>query len=181
MNCWSSTKTAFMGQMWFIGFCAKIIIAPLLEKYGRLNILKRLLIPMNIIAFQLQYLSGPYYFLRCLGFLLSGMARIKMFPYMLILSETVESKHSAQANTLFYMFIFTVLLSFCIYIEYVSKNAINFLHFINGLCLICAAIFYTISVESPLRQIIDGDEETAMKSLNYISRFNAFFSRKDAY
>lgn len=151
MNCWSSTKLALIGQMWFIGFCAKIVLAPLLDKYGHLNVLKRLLIPMNIVGYHLQYLSGSHYFLRCLGYFFAGMCRLKMIPCMLIVKESVESKHSAKATTFYWMFNFSVLLSFCIYIEYVSKNAIYFLHFMNGASLICAATFCAIAVESPLR------------------------------
>ena len=79
------------------------------------------------------------------------------------------------------MFVFSVLLSFTIYIEYVSKNAIWFLHFINGICLMSAAVFYAISVESPLRQLVNGNEEEAVMGLNYISRVNSFFARTEAY
>ena len=166
--------------MWFIGFCAKVVLAPLLEKYGHSIVLKRLLIPMNIVAFQLQYLPGSF-LLRCLGYLLAGLSRVKMIPLMLNLIDSVENKYSTYTTTFFWMFVFSVMLSFSIFMEYISRNAIYYLHLINGLSLICAAIFCSISVESPLRQIINGDETSAMKSLNYISRFNSFFSRKDPY
>jgi hypothetical protein len=51
MNCWTDSKTAFLAQMWFFGFLAKVLAAPLLERYGHQNFLKRVLIPLNIISF----------------------------------------------------------------------------------------------------------------------------------
>lgn len=34
MNCWSSSSIAFMCQLWFIGYFAKVVFTPLFEKYG---------------------------------------------------------------------------------------------------------------------------------------------------
>ena len=53
VNCWSDTSVAFLGQLWFVGFLAKILATPLLENYGYLYILKALIIPMNILSFNL--------------------------------------------------------------------------------------------------------------------------------
>jgi len=53
VNCWSETSIAFMGQLWFIGFLVKILATPLLEKYGYLCILKAIIIPVNILSFNL--------------------------------------------------------------------------------------------------------------------------------
>jgi hypothetical protein len=51
MNCWSDKKVAFMVQMWFFGFIAKIFAAPLLETFGHQVFLNWVLIPINIIGF----------------------------------------------------------------------------------------------------------------------------------
>lgn len=76
-------------QLWFIGFFLKIILAPLLEKYGHLSILKRLILPLNLICFSLMYLPNSY-FLRCLGFFFSGISRLKTIPFLLMLKEFSE-------------------------------------------------------------------------------------------
>jgi hypothetical protein len=135
---------------------------------------------MNIVAFNLQYLS-PSYKLRCLGFFLAGLARLKLIPFALILKENVETKYSSYATTFMYSFVFMVLFVFCTYVEYISKNAIWFLHFTNASSIICIIVFYSISVDSPLRLIRQGDERLAMQNLNYIARFNSFFTRKAPY
>jgi hypothetical protein len=55
MNCWPETQIAFLGQLWFIGFLVKILAAPLLEKYGHMNVVKKVIMPMNILSFTLIY------------------------------------------------------------------------------------------------------------------------------
>ena len=79
------------------------------------------------------------------------------------------------------MFVFTTIMVFCFYIEYVSKNAIYYLHFVNGISILCSVIIYAISVDRPLSAIRNGNEEEGKKSLNFISRFNAVFSRQEPY
>lgn len=136
--------------MWFFGFLFKSFAAPLLERFGHLTVLKRVLIPLNIISFQLQMFSNSY-FLICLGYLVTGLTKLKMIPLQTILRESVEVKHSAAAVTFLYMFVFTIIVVFCVYIEYVSKNAIWFLHYTNGISIFAGVLFCAISVESPLR------------------------------
>jgi hypothetical protein len=88
VNCWSETSIAFMGQLWFIGFLVKILATPLLEKYGYLCILKAIIIPVNILSFNLQYLPNSY-LLRCIGFALAGFSKLKMVPCLILIKDTV--------------------------------------------------------------------------------------------
>lgn len=156
MNCWSDTKTAFMAQMWFFGYLAKVLAAPLLERYGHMNFLKRVLIPLNIISFWMMYLSNSY-IQRCIGFFLTGFCRLKFVPLQMILRESVETKYSAFATTFLYMFVYTIIVVFCVFIEYFSKNAIYFLHLTNGISIFSAIVYYSVTVESPLKHIIDNN------------------------
>lgn len=142
--------------------------------------LKRIVIPLNIVSYNLAYQSRSYN-LRCLGFLITGLMKVKMNPCMLILREIVETKHSSISLTFFWMFVATTIMVFCFYIVYISKNAIWYLHFINGISIICAIVIYAISVDRPLTAIRNGNEEDGKRSLNFISRFNAKFSRKEPY
>ena len=91
VNCWSPTQIAFLGQLWFVGFLAKMFATPLLENYGYLYILKVLIIPLNILSFNLQYMTNSY-FLRCVGFAMSGFCRLKMVPCMILIKDTVQKK-----------------------------------------------------------------------------------------
>jgi hypothetical protein len=88
MNCWSETSIALIGQLWFIGFLAKVLAAPLLEQYGYLFILKVLVIPLNILSFQLQYIPNSYW-MRCIGFALAGFCKLKTVPCLILIKDTV--------------------------------------------------------------------------------------------
>jgi heme/copper-type cytochrome/quinol oxidase subunit 4 len=180
MNCWKDTKTALMGQMFFFGYLIKTAAVPLQERLGHQVFLKRVLIPLNILSFFLQTLSHSY-ISRCIGFLLSGFCKIKLIPLSMILTGCVESKHRAHTITFLYSFIASTTTLMCFYINYVSKNAINYLHFTNGMSILALAVFFAISVESPLKQLRNGDVEAAKQNLNFIARVNSFGSRVIAY
>ena len=139
-----------MGQLWFIGFLLKILATPLLEKFGYLFILKTVIIPMNILSFQLQYLPDSY-LLRCIGFLMSGFCRLKTVPCLLLIKDIVSEKNDSITSTLYYSMNFSVVAIFCFYIEYISKDAIAFLHFTNVICILSAAVVFSIGVDSPKR------------------------------
>jgi hypothetical protein len=110
-----------------------------------------------------------------------GFCKLKLLPMSMVMRDSVESKHSAYAITFFYMFVFTIIVVFCVYIENVSKNAIYFLHYTNGISLVCVIIYFSISVDSPLKNVRDGNQELAKKSLNFISWFNSKFTRTEVY
>ena len=99
----------------------------------------------------------------------------------MILRESVETKYSAFTTTFLYMFVYTIIVVFCVFIEYFSKNAVYFLHLTNGISVFSAIVYYSISVESPLKHIIDNNQELAKKSLNFISWLNSKFSWTEAY
>jgi hypothetical protein len=65
--------------------------------------------------------------------------------------------------------------------EFVSRNAMKLLYFLDAASLVCVLVFYSIAVDSPLKLIRNGNEQEAKKCLNYISRFNSFFSRTVPY
>lgn len=174
MNCWSDTSVAFMGQLWFIGFLTKVLGTPLQEKYGHLPFLKAVLIPLNILSFQLQYLPKSY-FLRCVGFCIAGFCKLKTVPLLINLKDSVEKKRANFTTTFFYMFYFSVIACFCIYIHYISKNAIYYLHFTNAFSIMCAFIIVVIGVDSPLRSIEKGKQQEAKKSLQFIAWLNSKF------
>jgi hypothetical protein len=180
MNCWKDTKTAFMSQMWFFGYLLKTFAVPVQEKLGHLLFLKRVVIPVNILSFCMQTLSRSY-IARCTGFLLSGLCKLKLIPLSMILTGCVETKHRANSITFLYSFMLTVGAVLCVYILYVSKNAMYFLHFTNAYSILAAGVFIAIAVESPLRQLSSGNEELAKKGLNFISWFNSKASRRVAY
>lgn len=95
----------------------------------------------------------------------------------MLLRQSVENKYLPITLTYLYMFNFTILVVFCVYIEYISKNAIIFLHTTNAVSLMCAAIYYSIMVIAPLRFVATKNQEGARKSLNYIAWFNSKFTR----
>ena len=152
MNCWSDTSIAFIGQLWFIGFLTKVPIVPLQERYGYQFCLKVFVIPLNILSFQLQYLPNSY-ILRCIGFFISGFCKIKQVPCMILLKDLVSKRYSSVATTFMYCFYFSSIMMFCLYIEFISKNAILYLDFVNGISILSSMVIYAIGFESPLRCI----------------------------
>jgi hypothetical protein len=107
-----------MGQLWFIGFLSKILATPLLEQYGHFRVLKTVLIPLNLLSFQLQYMSKSYA-LRCIGFYLAGFTKLKMVPLLALLKESVQIRHSGKATTFMYFFCFTIVAMFCFFLHFI--------------------------------------------------------------
>ena len=66
---------------------------------------------------------------------------------------------------------------FCFYIEFISKDAIAFLHFTNVISILSAAVIFLIGVDSPIRCLQQGKVQEAKKSLEFISRVNSMFSK----
>lgn len=96
---------------------------------------------------------------------------------MIVLKDSVEKKHANYTTTFFFMFYFSVIAFFCTYIEYISKNAIHYLHFINASSILCAIIILTLAVDSPLRNFEKGNQDEGRRLLSYIAKFNSTFSR----
>ena len=86
-----------------------------------------------------------------------------------------------MVSTLYYSFYFSPVAVFCIYIQYMSKDAIAFLHFTNAISILCSLIIFTLCVGSPLRSFDQGDTMEAYRSLEFISWVNSKFSRHKAY
>lgn len=72
---------------------------------------------------------------------------------------------------------FSVVAIFCFYIEYISKDAIAFLHFTNVISILSVAVVFSIGVDSPKRYLLQGKIQDAKKSLKFISRVNSMFSK----
>ena len=71
-------------------------------------------------------------------------------------------------STLYYSFYFSTVAVFCIYIEYISKDAVSFLHFTNAISIFCSVIIFLLGVDSPLRNLEQGNTEKAVESLEFI-------------
>ena len=84
MVCWSKSKIAFMAQIYFVGFSARIMLLPLGEKIGLVRFIKFVVIPVNILSYTLGYQAQSYAW-RCVGFFFLGISRIKMITGILIL------------------------------------------------------------------------------------------------
>lgn len=84
-------------------------------------------------------------------------------------------------STLYYSFYFSTVAVFCIYIEYMSKDAIAFLHFTNAISILCSLVIFSLGVDSPMRSFDQGNTMEGYKSLEFISWVNSKFSRKRAY
>jgi hypothetical protein len=85
--------------------------------------------------------------------------------FLILLKDIVEKKHHTIVSTLYISFYQTTVAIFCIYIEFISKNAIEYLHFINAISILCSVIIFTMGVDSPLRCLDNGDTNEAKKSL----------------
>ena len=86
-----------------------------------------------------------------------------------------------MVSNLYYTFLFSTVAIFCFYIEYISKNAIYYLHFVNGVSILCGLIIVIGAVDSPIRCLDQGRVSECFKNLEFISWFNSKFSKHRAY
>ena len=108
---------------------------------------------------------------------MSGFCRLKTVPCLLLIKDIVSEKNDSITSTLYYSMNFSVVAIFCFYIEYISKDAIAFLHFTNVISILSAAVIFSIGVDSPKRCLEQGKLQEAKKSLKFISRVNSIFSK----
>ena len=179
MNCWSQESLAFMAQFYFIGFASKIFIEFFPENHGYVRVTKFAILPLNIVAFQLQLFSQSY-LLRCVGFFLQGLCYIKVITCYIILKDICLSKFDSLMSILTIARDYSVIGVFCLSMVIISRDAIFYLYVVNVLNIISFVIFAIISVESPSYLISKGKHQESIKCLNYISKFNNFF-KKSAY
>jgi hypothetical protein len=82
-----------------------------------------------------------------------GFARLKSVPCSMLLRQSVENKWLPYLLTYLYMWNFTILVVFTVYMEYISRDAIKFLHITNAVTLFCAAFYCTFAVIAPVRYV----------------------------
>jgi hypothetical protein len=114
MVCYSKASIAFMPQLYFIGYSSRIILIAVPQKIGLVKFIKFFVIPLNILSYSLSSFA-PSYALRCIGFFLTGMLRIKMMIFLVVLKDQAESKYSSWASTVAHGLDAYTLSAFCLY------------------------------------------------------------------
>jgi hypothetical protein len=63
----------------------------------------------------------------------------------------------------------------------ITRDAVTYLHFVNGINIFCYVVICLMSVESPLYLLSKDRTQEAINNLNYIARVNSLFSKKKPY
>jgi hypothetical protein len=64
---------------------------------------------------------------------------------------------------------------------FITRDAVTYLHFINGINILSYVVICVMSVESPLYLLSKDKNQDAIRNLNYIARVNSMFSKNNLY
>ena len=180
MHCWTKSNIASILQIYFIGFSSRIFFLPIGEKMGLVKFTKFVIIPLNILSYTMGYQTQTYAW-RCVGFFLMGMCRIKMITGILILKTQSESKYHSYAGSITYALDAGTLIFFSLFLQFISRNAIAYLHFVNAVSIFCCLVIILVAVESPSNLILKGKFCEAKQALNKITKINHFFKKSSGF
>ena len=153
MTCWENRDIAFMAQFYFIGLSTGIINIPLSEKIGRKRILALYLGPIGVLGFSLCiYLNS--YIAMCIGYLFVGIAKNKLTTCLLCASEQMDSTKAPYCNTIVYLLDSACTAVFCVWMLFVNRDVISYLHYMNILSIFFMVYLTAFTVESPKWHII---------------------------
>jgi hypothetical protein len=142
--------------------------------------LKFAIIPLNILGFQLQFFSRSYE-VRCLGFFIQGICYLKMNCCFIFLKDICEQKYETIVSTVTIGRDHSVIAMFCFVMVAITRDAVTYLHFVNGINIFFYVIICLISVESPLYLLSKDRTQEAINNLNYIARVNSLLSENKPY
>jgi len=77
----------------------------------------------------------------------------------MILTGCVESQHRKNTITFLYCFMLSNTAIMSTYINYVSKDAMIFLHYNNAYSILALGVFVVFAVDSPFKELSNGNEE----------------------
>ena len=134
---------AYISQAYFIGMNLGFLNTYLAHALGRKKLIFLVLQPLGILGFTLC-LSIKNYWCLWVGFFLMGVSKSKQSTSMNYGTEQMHSSRSVY-NTITYMVIeITSQSVLCLYLLFVSRDAIAYLWFWNivGIISTILAIFY---------------------------------------
>ena len=172
MRCSENWEIALFGSIFFVGHVAgNVFLAGYGDTIGRIPMIRLgqgiTLICYVIIVFFTRSIVAIYALIFIIG-LLSCWRLSLAYIYGL---EIISEQNQNIAGSFFNLYDATVMIQSSIFLMYVSKNWI-YLHSLFILLTLVSFISFCVIPESPKYLIQCQNYEEAMKSYNYIARFN---------
>lgn len=164
-----------VASSYFIGFSLGFFLFPLPERFGRKRVMTILMILYLFSTGLVSYSNTLSQ--KSIGFFAMGILHLKITVSYTHIFELIDDDHKGFCATVLNMVdaITLAVVGFCFI--FVTRDGVRFMEVTFLVSSIFVVLYFVLVPESPSWLLSTDQQEEALKSLNYIAKFNGSHER----